>query len=193
MRPLLSIWISPLETFKYLATRDDSENHFMVNLLSALIAIAMAIPSLNEFSELFGSQKIIGLIVGVIVFGLTGILVIRFLLALIYWGVGKIFKGEASKKQIQLVVAYSLVPYLIYLAIGLVLIIPAVITQNLELIFYSHPVTYFVVWILAVRNLTYGLSYFNKFSYLYALLTVLIPTGFAELLRMTILNSMSFS
>jgi hypothetical protein len=109
-------------------------------------------------------------------------------LPLTYWGVGKIFKGEATKNQTQLVVAYSLVPYLIYLAIGLILIIPAAITQNLDLIFYSHPVTYFVVWILAARNLIYGLSYFNKFSYLYALLTVLIQTGVAELIRMMIHN-----
>ncbi len=58
------------------------------------------------------------------------------------------------------------------------------ITQNLDLIFYSHPLTYFVVWILATRNLIYGLSYFNKFSYLYALLTVLIPAGIAELIRL---------
>lgn len=186
MRPILSIWISPLETYKHLATRDDSENSFKINLLSAVITMGVAIPRLKEFSELFGSQKIAGLIIGVIISGLAGILVIRFLLALMYWAVGKIFKGEASKKQIQLVVAYGLIPYLLYLVIGLILIIPAVITQNLDLIFYSHPLTYFVVWILAARNLIYGLSYFNKYSYLYALLTVLIPTGIIELIRLII-------
>lgn len=188
MRPFLSIWISPLETYKHLATRDDSENRFMINLLSTLITIGVVIPQLNEFSESFGSQKIVGLIIGIIVFGLTGILLIRFLLAMTYWAVGKIFKGEASKNQIQLVVAYGLIPYLIYLAIGLILIVPALMTQNLDLIFYRHPLTHFVVWLVTARNLIYGLSYFNKFSYLYALLTILISSGIYALLRLIVIS-----
>ncbi|WP_082326589.1 YIP1 family protein [Sunxiuqinia dokdonensis] len=188
MRPLLSIWISPLATFEYLATKDESENRFTMNLLVALITIGMGISHLKKYLGLFDDSKLAGLLVGVVTLALAGIIVIRFVLPLTYWGVGKIFKGEANKTQIQLVVAYSLIPYLIYLAIGLILIIPAVITQNLDLLFYSHPVTYFVVWILAIRNLTYGLSYFNKFSYGYALLTVLITAGIAELVRMILLS-----
>jgi hypothetical protein len=160
----------------------------MINLLSALIAMGVGISHLKKYLGLFDDSKLAGLLVGVVTLALAGIIVIRFLLPLTYWGVGKIFKGEATKNQTQLVVAYSLVPYLIYLAIGLILIIPAAIIQNLDLLFYRHPVTYFVVWILAARNLIYGLSYFNKFSYLYALLTVLIETGVAELIRMMIHN-----
>ena len=188
MRPLLSIWISPRKTFEYLSTRDESENREMTNILSALIAIGMSIPRLREFLTLFENHKTIGIIIGVILSGLIGVLVIKILGALIYWVIGKMLKGQATKNQVQLVVAYSLIPYLIYLAIGLILIVPAIITQNLELVFYRHPFTYYVVWILAIRNMIYGLSYFNKFSYGYALLNILIPVGITEFIRLIITN-----
>ena len=188
MRPLLSIWISPRKTFEYLSTRDESENREMTNILSALIAIGISIPRLREFLTLFENHKTIGIIIGIILSGLIGVLVIKILGALIYWAIGKMLKGQATKNQVQLVVAYSLIPYLIYLVIGLILIVPAIITQNLELVFYRHPFTYYVVWILAIRNLIYGLSYFNKFSYGYALLNILIPVGVTELIRLIITN-----
>ena len=182
MRPLLSIWIYPIKTFEYLSNREDSENRQMINILSMLISIGIGIPRLKEFSKLTEQNKYIGLIIGIVLFGLVGLIVFKYLLTWSYWAIEKIFKGIATVDQVQLVVAYSMIPSLIYLVIGLILIIPAVITQNFDLIFYQHPSTYFVVSVLSIRNLVYGLSYFNKFSYGYGLLTVLIPTVFVELL-----------
>lgn len=184
MKPLLSIWISPVKTFELLLTRDDSENRQCAIILSALITIGVGGHQLKDFLLLFQGYKIVGLTIGIILLGIIGIVVIRFLLPLTYWALGKILNGKASKNQIQLVVAYSLTPYLIYLAIALILIVPAIITQDLDLVFYRHPFTYYVVWFLALRNLIYGLSYFNKFSYGYALINILIPVGVGELIRL---------
>lgn len=183
MRPLLSIWIYPLKTFEYLSNREEFENRQMINILSMLITIGVGIPRLKDFSRLIEQNKYIGLIIGIILLGLVGLIVFKYLLTWSYWAVEKIFEGIATVNQVRLVVAYSMIPFIIYLAIGLILIIPAVITQNFDLIFYQHPFTYFVVWILSIRNLVYGLSYFNKFSYGYGLLTVFIPTVFGELIR----------
>lgn len=183
MKPLLSIWIYPVKTFEYLSNREDSKNRQMINILSMLITIGIGIPRLKELSKLIDQNKYIGLIIGIILLGLIGLIVFKFLLTWSYWVVEKIFKGTATVDQVRLVVAYSMIPFLIYLVIGLILIIPAVITQNFDLIFYQHPFTYFVVWILSIRNLVYGLSYFNKFSYGYGLLTVLLPTVFGEMIR----------
>jgi hypothetical protein len=182
MRPLLSIWIYPVKTFEYLSNREDSENRQMINILSILITIGIGIPRIKEFSKLIEQNKYIGLIIGIILCGLVGLIVFKYLLTWSYWVAEKIFKGIATLDQVRLVVAYSMIPCLIYLVIGLILIIPAVITQNFDLIFYRHPLTYFVVCILSIRNLVYGLSYFNNFSYGYGLLTVLIPLVFGELI-----------
>lgn len=183
MRPLLSIWIYPLKTFEYLSNREEFENRQMINILSMLITIGIGIPRLKDFSRLIEQNKYIGLIIGIILLGLVGLIVFKYLLTWSYWAVEKIFEGIATVNQVRLVVAYSMIPFIIYLVIGLILIIPAVITQNFDLIFYQHPFTYFVVWILSIRNLVYGLSYFNKFSYIYGLLTVFIPIVFGELIR----------
>lgn len=183
MRPLLSIWIYPLKTFEYLSNREEFENKQMINILSMLITIGIGIPRLKDFSRLIEQNKYIGLIIGIILLGLVGLIVFKYLLTWSYWAVEKIFEGIATVNQVRLVVAYSMIPFIIYLVIGLILIIPAVITQNFDLIFYQHPFTYFVVWILSIRNLVYGLSYFNKFSYIYGLLTVFIPIVFGELIR----------
>lgn len=187
MRPLLSIWIYPVKTFEYLSNREDSENRQMINILSMLITIGIGIPRLKEFPKLIEPNKYIGLIIGIILFGLVGLVVFKYLLTWSYWVVEKIFKGIATVDQVRLVVAYSMIPFLMYLVIELILIIPAVITQNFDLIFYQHPFTYFVLGILSIRNLVYGLSYFNKFSYGYGLLTVIIPSAFAEVMKLLLI------
>jgi len=183
MRPLLSIWIFPLKTFEYLSNRENSENRQMINILSVLIMLGLGIPRFKDFLKIFEQNIFVGIILGIILYGIGGLIVIKYLFTWSYWLVEKIFKGIATVEQVRLVVAYSLTPFLIYLVIGLILIVAALITQNYNLISYQHPVTYFVVSILFVRNLVYGLSYFNKFSYGYGLLTVLIPTIFVEILR----------
>lgn len=188
MKPFFSIWISPLKTFEYLSQRDDSRNSLMIDILSVLISIGMIIPRLQGFSELFGDQKIIGFIIGIILYGAFGYFTIKVLWTLVFWVIGKILKGKATKSQVQLVVVYSHLPFLIYLAISMVLIIVALITKNFYLIFYQHPVTHIIVVILIMRNLVYGLSFVNKFSYGFALLTTIIPLGITELIYMIITN-----
>ena len=47
MKPFFSIWISPRKTFEYLATREDSKNGVMINVLVVLIAIGLAIPRVD--------------------------------------------------------------------------------------------------------------------------------------------------
>lgn len=160
----------------------------MITLLSALIGTGLTLPRMEYFSTLFAQHQFLGIAIGVLFSGLLGILVIRILMALTYWGIGKLFKGKATKRQVQLVVAYSLIPYLIYPVIGLIMIIPALITHNTELVLVRHTFTYLVVYLLSLRNLLYGLAYFNKFSYGYALLTVLIPPGILALIQMVLTN-----
>ena len=88
MKPLLSIWTSPVKTFEFLSKRDDSTNRTMVNILSAMITIGAVFPQLKDLSEPFGNNKIIGILIGITLSGLIGIIIVRFLLVLIYWGVG---------------------------------------------------------------------------------------------------------
>jgi len=59
MKPFFSIWISPLKTFQYLSTRDETENRQMINFLSALITIGIGIPNLKEIIGRFENNNFV--------------------------------------------------------------------------------------------------------------------------------------
>jgi hypothetical protein len=160
----------------------------MINILAPLIFFGLVIPKLKDFLILYEQNIPLAFLIGSLIFCLVGWIVIKYLIPWSFWAVEKIFKGFATVDQIRLVVVYSLSPFLIYLAIGLILIAAAIINKNIDLIYYQHPFTYFVVWVFSTRSMVYGLSYFNKFSYGYGLLTFILPSVFIELMRQLIIN-----
>ncbi|MBI9056096.1 MAG: YIP1 family protein [Bacteroidales bacterium] len=180
MRPFFSIWIKPKETFKYLAEKEIDDTKINIDYLFAFIALSIALPSLVDISKLVENFRIFGYIFFTFAIGAIGVIIFKFVHSFIIFGISKLLQGKASIYEIRLVLAYSLIPNLIHLIIGLILIIPAIMTENFNLVFYRHPLTLFVVWIFTVRNLIFGLSYFNKFSYGYAVLNLVIPTAIVE-------------
>ena len=175
MRPILSIWVKPRQTFELLAERDATENNKMIRILFFLTSMVAGFSSAKNFSELFGGNIYVGLFIALLFSGLLGLFLWNTIFSFIIWGVGKIFQGKATKDKIKLVIAYSLIPNLVHLIIGLILVILAVIMNNTGLINYQNPITLFVLWIFTFRILIIGLAFFNKYSYGYAVLTVLIP------------------
>ncbi|WP_319501265.1 YIP1 family protein [uncultured Draconibacterium sp.] len=182
MKPIISIWIKTRQTFQLIENRDEKENDFMIHILFFLTSMY------GGFSMSFDINKILGLeinyyfvlIISLIVSGLLGLFAYKYVLSYIIWGAGKIFQGKASINEIRLALAYSIIPNLVHLLIGVILLIPAIILDNKELIGYQHPVTIYVLWIFALRILVIGLAYFNKYSFGYALLTVIIPAAIMQ-------------
>lgn len=177
MKPILSIWIKPLKTFDYLAQREDEKNNININIIFFLVSMTAGFSSANDIHRLFEGNYYISLLFGLILSGLFGLLFLNTLFTYSIWGISKLFQGKADKNQIRLVIAYSLIPNQIHLIIGLILIVPALITNNVELITYQNPITVFVLWIFTLRILLFGLAFFNKYSYGYALLTIVIPAA----------------
>jgi hypothetical protein len=178
MKPILSIWIKPLKTFDFLAQREEGKNH--INLIFFLVSMTAGFSSANDLYKLFEGNYFVALIAGLILFGLFGLLFLNTLFTYSIFWFSKLFQGKASKSQIRLVIAYSLIPNLIHLIIGLILIVPATKTNNIELITYQNPITTVVLWIFSIRILLFGLAFFNKYSYGYALLTIIIPAAIFE-------------
>ncbi|RIJ45919.1 YIP1 family protein [Maribellus luteus] len=182
MKPIISIWIKTRQTFQLIEKRDEKENDFMIHILFFLTSMYAG------FSMSFDINKILGLeinyyfvlIISLIVSGLLGLFAYKYILSYIIWGAGKIFQGKASINEIRLALAYSIIPHLVHLLIGVILLIPAIILDNKGLIGYQHPVTIYILWIFALRILVIGLAYFNKYSFGYALLTVIIPAAIMQ-------------
>ncbi|MCK3685751.1 YIP1 family protein [Maribellus sp. YY47] len=175
MKPIFSIWTKTRQTFQFLEERDEKENERMINILFFLASMFAGFSLAFSVTKTSEINYYLVLPFAFIVSGLMGILMWKFVFAYIVWGVGKIFQGKASIEEIRLALAYSLIPNLVHLVIALVLLVPAIIFDNSELIGYRHPVTIYVLWFFAFRIFVIGLSYFNKYSLVYAFLTAIIP------------------
>ncbi len=180
MTPIFSVWIKPLKTFKFLAQRDDDKNNANINVIFFLVSMTAGFSSANDIQKIFEGNYFAALIIGLIISGLLGLLFFNTLFTYCIWGISKLLQGKANKNQIRLALAYALVPSLIHLIIGLIMIVPATILNDIELITYQNPITKFVLWIFTIRILVYGLAYFNKYAYAYALLTFIIPAAIFE-------------
>lgn len=180
MKPIFKILIKPKETFDYLAQQDDDKNNVDSNLLFFLVSLTAGFSITDDINRLIEGNYFIGLLIGLILSGIFGLLFFNTIITYSFLWTSKIFQGKADKNQIRVAIAYSLVPALIQLIFGIIMIVPAIILKDLELIAYQNPIIKFVIWILTIRILLFGLAFFNKYSYGYALLTFVIPTAIFE-------------
>jgi Yip1 domain len=182
MRPFFSIWIKPKKTFEYLSKKDPDDIKINIDYLFAIISVSISIPSFAEILNLFEDFKIFVFALFILISAGLGVIIFKFINSFIILGISKLLQGKASIYEIRLIIAYSFIPYLIHLLIAFVLLIPAIMTENINLVFHQHPIVLFVVWIFAIRSMIYGLSYFNKFSYGFAVLNLIIPAAVIQVI-----------
>lgn len=181
MRTLLTIWTQPIETFEYLDTNKEPVLDFNLDILYYLGSLALALPQIPQMALKYNALNGHSVILVIFLF-LIASLAVSLLIAPIFkyvhsymlWIIGKALQGKASKAQVQLVIAYALVPGLVNLFISCMLIIVALFMNDIDIIGYQNPFTLFILWIFGARTLIYGLAKFNKFSYGYALLNFII-------------------
>lgn len=180
MRPIFSIWIKPLKTFEFLKNKDETKNDSMIAILFFLASMTAGFSSIPAINKLFGGVYYFVIIISLIAIGFFGLFLWHYVMSFIIWSTSKLFQGKATLYEIRMAIAFSLVPNLVNLMIGLVMFIPAIILDNSTLISYQHPITVFVLWVFTLRILIIGLAYFNKYSYGYALLTIFIPAAIIQ-------------
>lgn len=181
MRTILTIWTQPKKTFEYLDKNGAPGFKNNVDVLFYIGSLALALPgipqmvlkykALNDLPMIFG---ILFSIIGCMVGAFFGALIFKYVHSYLLWIIGKGLQGQASKSQVQLVIAYSLIPGLISLLISIILIIIALFLNDINVIGYQNPLTLFIIWIFAARTLIYGIATFNRFTYGYALLNLVI-------------------
>lgn len=179
MKPALSIWTKPLETFDFLSQRGDTKNRGKINVIFFLSSMTAGFSNAYGFYQLIGNHYV-ALIIGLIFSGLIGLLIYNTLFTYTIWIFSKLLQGKASINQIRLTIAYALIPNILQLIFGLIKIIPATITNDYQLIAAQNPIMTFVIWLFYIRILVYGLAFFNKYTYGYALLTIFLPAFLFE-------------
>lgn len=188
MDPLLSIWINPKRTFRDLDTLESQKNKRIVNLMFFLLGVTAGLSSAVEIHLEYELSLAIALILVLPVSGLLGVFTFRTVVTFFFWVLARLFEGKASKDEIRLVLAYSFLPYILYLILGLIMLFIAANNGNLDMVSYRNPVTQIVLWTLSIRIMVYGLAYFNKYSYGYAFLNCLIIILIMEVVNYIIKN-----
>lgn len=180
MRPLLSIWTKPTETFEYLSERrlSGKENH--LGFLIVLISYSLYLARFEEYSKPIDGSALAGFFVSFTIAPVAGLIAFRYIYPFFVWKIGKIFKGKATFDEIQLVLVYSSLPLLIYPVLAFIFIVPYAITNNMNLILHPHGIVAFVCSILSIRIAIYGLSRFNNYTYGYSVLNIFILGAFFE-------------
>lgn len=179
MKTILTIWTQPRKTFEYLDKNEGIDSGVNLDVLFYLGALALVIPGIPTILSKYETKGepvalvIIMALVVALVGALFGRLLFKYVNSYVLWKVGKLFEGKASKSQVQMVVAYALIPGLISLLLSLVLIIVAIIRKDINIVGYQNPLTIFLIWIFGFRTLIFGLARFNRFSYGYALINVI--------------------
>lgn len=182
MWPSLSIWIKPEATFEQLSQLATEVINKKINRNLFLIALSQGF-----FFEIVSTQELtfqtmgLGLLASCIVF-ISYKYIWPWLLLLI----SRVFNGKANIIQIRLACAYSLIPYLLNGLIILALLIDEYFITDLDIIRANTGATNWIAAFLAIRFFVYSLSLFNKISYLYSLITILILMGGFEAIKLIV-------
>ncbi|NEW81859.1 MAG: hypothetical protein GZ094_05805 [Mariniphaga sp.] len=112
MRPLLSIWTKPTETFEYIAERRlaGKENH--IGFLIVLISYSIYLARFEEYSKPISGSALAGFIVSFTITPLMGLLCFKIIYPYFVWKTGKIFNGKATFQEIETVLIIHSYPYL---------------------------------------------------------------------------------
>lgn len=183
MKPVLDIFFKTRQTFDSV---DDQFSSKQLNLIFLVCSFSVAVQSvLKDFAGL--DNQAFWYLFLLLAFT-TGFLFAAFKYAFswLYWKISRLFKGKASLKQTRIVVAYALIPALIFLFIYALLTGLAIFYRSPDVFSRASSITQLVVVLLTLRIAVIGLAHVNKFSYFYGLLVFLIPTVVLQLLYLGI-------
>jgi len=193
MKTILTIWTQPGKTFEYLDNNKDPILENNLNILIYLGSLAMVLPQIPQmvlkYKALNDQSVVISIflaLIGCLAGALLGILIFKYIHSFMFWIIGKALQGKASRAQVQLVIAYALIPGLVSLFISCILIIIALFMNDIAIIGYQNPLTLFIIWIFGVRTLIYGIARFNRFSYGYALLNLILTVTLMQGIMLSI-------
>ena len=188
MNPLFSIWIKPKKTFEYLEKLDYVKLCNKLDVTLAFISLSVVLISmLRDIDKTLDLGIGYIIIIGVLSVAL-GFLFVKYVYSYILLLFSKLFQGKADITKIRIALIYALVPVLIYLIISVGLILVSIFTHSIGILGYFNPITYYVLIIISLRILVIGLAHFNRYSYGYSLMTILIPVGLMQLLLYFIIN-----
>jgi hypothetical protein len=177
MKPLLTIWTKPGATFEFLEKKEDNEKGLTLCILVFLLTLAWTLPGIIAAAYSVGDTGIQSVMAVTILTGLVGVLFFKYIYVPILLIIGRLFKGEATRFQVEIVVAYSLIPSLLNLIIFPILLSITSLQYSLNTLSYKNYLILIVIGIFVMRSQVIGLAKYNKYGLRYSLLNIILAVS----------------
>lgn len=184
MWPSISIWIKPELTFEKLKDLPHEVIKQKTNLIFLVISISQALFNLTIKDTPISLALFGEVLLQVALLFISVKYIFPYLLLIL----SQIFKGQADINLMRTLFAYASLPFLFIGLMAIAYMADLYLIKGVELINMNITVTYWVIALLSLRFYVYGLSLYNKISYLYALLIILIYYGLFEVLSSLLLH-----
>ena len=177
MKPFIKILYKTKDTFNYLDNQYADELDLNCNAIFIIVGAISGFESFFLEFEHFRNQLNIGIIILlwilVVVFGAGfSVLVGRYLMTYLLYGIGRLMKGAAEVIDIRVVFAYSLIPVFFRLPIDIYLGLSHKLSNASVTDHWIINSIYIVIGIWALKILIQGIIRFNKFGLVKALINI---------------------
>ena len=147
MWPSISIWIKPEATFEKLSQLPADMIKKKINLIFIVVALSQAFTYLFIWENNLPLYVVIGLSLLLVS---VGYVILYYVFPRILFWVSRIFNGKADIKQLRLVVAYSVIPYLLNGLMVLVSVIDSYLIKDVEIFQLNLGITYWIATFLSI-------------------------------------------
>jgi len=180
MRTFLTIWTKPTETLEYLVGKEKDDLAFNLNTLFFLGSLAMGIPVIVGKSTISDIYELTYVLLQLTAFSFLNLLLFKYLFVYLFWYIGKILQGKASRYEVRVVLAYSLITSLISLFLSFILMIVAIATKDVSVMTHLHHGSTLIIWLMGAHILIFGLAKFNKFTLGYSLINIILAISIIQ-------------
>ncbi len=174
MRPILTIFTKTRKTFEYLDGFSNDKLTGKINLLLFFISIGIGYKFAIDVYELVENNIVLIFVLSIPFAGFIFIVMTRFLFTSMVWGLGRLLNGKAKHKDIQVAFAFSLTPLILKSIFLTFIVVIGIVKNDLTIINYNNYLIDILLSLLCLRIIIIGVSYYNKFSYGYALINILV-------------------
>jgi CBS domain containing-hemolysin-like protein len=181
MRTFLTIWTKPTETFEYLVKKEKDDLDFYLNTLFFLGSLAMVLPGIVGTSTISDVFEFTYLILRLTVASFACLLIFKYFLVSLFWNIGKILQGKASRYEVRIVLAYSMIPSMISLSLSCILMI---IANDMTVMSNMHQGSILLIWLVGAHILILGIAKFNKFTFGYTMINIFLAITLMQALAL---------
>jgi hypothetical protein len=181
MNPFVTIWFKPKETIDRLKDSNWVNRAGFLPYLAAGINGVVESPSIMAALYVQNRFLQILLLAGLAV---IGAFVMRLIYVNLFFYIGKSLEGQATKKDVDIVLSFTMLPEVFKLAYFVIVLVLGVADIDT---FESSYALYFICAGISLIYAVIGLRHVQKFAYKYVLLNIFMPMVFFTALVFMIL------